>query len=395
MKLNRFARFELYRVVLAVTLALGIAACSPSPTATPPAPTNPAAPQGSGVEPTMAFTPTAVLPPPLTVAATSTPLAIPTTTATSLPPTNLPPTATLTPLPTPLPATSTPVPTLPPPTNPPPTAANTEAPAPPTVAPPTNPPAAPPAQFQATELMQIPEGVLRMGFATNEDGPADAQPQHDVHMGPFAIERFEVTNAQYAACVQAGACTPVGAPLNGDNFPVVNVTWNQANAYCTWIGRRLPNEAEWERAARGLDNWTYTWSNRPAPHFEWNAQYHGSPLSFCDASCAAPHFIDDVNDGFPTTAPVGAFGSLEPRKDISKEFNVEDMNGNVSEWVSNWYDGTAYQQGYPIDVQGPANATGAKAYRGGSWRTEPLRLATRLSLPPDQSKDDLGFRCAQ
>lgn len=234
-----------------------------------------------------------------------------------------------------------------------------------------------------------------MGSRGDQGYPGDQLPQHDVRLGPFSIERYEVTNAQYDACVRSGACTASGERLNGDTFPVVNVTWNQANAYCTWVGRRLPNEAEWERAARGEDNWEYSWSNRPAPPFEWNAQFHGSPLSFCEASCPVPHFINDVNDGFATTAPVGAFSQLDPiRQDISNGFNVSDMNGNVSEWVSNWYDPSAYQQGYPVDVFGPSGG-GSKVYRGGSWATEPLRLANRFSLPPDQSKNDLGFRCAQ
>lgn len=228
-----------------------------------------------------------------------------------------------------------------------------------------------------------------MGAPNDQDPPADQRPQHDVRMNGFLIEQYEVTNAQYEACVQASVCTRAGERLNGDDFPVVNVTWNQADTYCTWIGRRLPNEAEWERAARGEDNWEYSWSNRPAPHFEWNAQFHGSPLSFCEASCPVPHFIDDVNDGYATSAPVGSFS------DISKGFDISDMNGNVSEWVSNWYDPTAYEQGNPVDIFGPSNPTGSKVYRGGSWATEPLRLGTRFSLAPDQSRNDLGFRCAQ
>lgn len=256
-------------------------------------------------------------------------------------------------------------------------------------------PVPPPLTFQPTELITIPAGILRLGTNNSAEPPLDQQPQHDVKMNAYSIEHFEVSNGQYAACVRAGVCTPAGERLNADDFPVVNVTWDQSNAYCAWIGRRLPNEAEWERAARGEDNWEYSWSNRPAPHFEWNAQFHGSPLSFCDASCPLPHPFDDVNDGFATTAPVDSFGSLDPRNDVSKGFNVRNMNGNVSEWVSNWYDPTAYQQGYPVDVLGPSAPTGSKVYRGGSWATAPLRLGTRFSLPPNQRRYDLGFRCAQ
>jgi formylglycine-generating enzyme required for sulfatase activity len=285
-----------------------------------------------------------------------------------------------------IPASGASAPSAPAPVSPPPPTANLPVPSVPT--------SPPPSAFQATELAIIPAGTLRMGSPGGRGFALDEQPQHDVRMDSYSIERYEVTNAQYSACVNAGACTRVSEMLNGDNFPIVNVTWVQANAYCTWIGRRLPNEAEWERAARGEDNWEYSWSNRPAPHFEWDSQYHGSPLSFCEVNCPVPHFINDVNDGFATTAPVTAFGDLEPRRDVSKGFGVVNMNGNVSEWVSNWYDASAYQQGYPVDVLGSASG-GTKVYRGGSWATEPLRLATRFSLPPDQSRNDLGFRCAQ
>lgn len=315
-----------------------------------------------------------------------TPTNVPPASPTSVPPTRVPATFTK------IPPSSTRIPTIPPTVvaTQPPTSAPTSPSAP---VPPTQPPA-PPAAFNPTELFSVPPGVLRMG-SPNPDAPADQHPQHDVRMDGFLIERYEVTNAQYEACVRAGVCTRAGDRLNGDAFPVVNVTWDQANAYCTWIGRRMPNEAEWERAARGQDNWQYSWSDRPAPSHEWNAQFHGSPLSFCEASCPLPHFINDVNDGFPTTAPVGSFSSTDPHQDVSEGFNISDMNGNVSEWVSNWYDPIAYQQGAPVDILGPSGATGSKVVRGGSWATEPLPLTTRFSLAPDRRRSDLGFRCAQ
>ena len=374
-----------------------VSACVSTPT---PLPTTVPAPTSA---PTI-VSPTDMLAPTQSFTATSQLTNTVAPTFTTLPPTatNLPATATSTLIPftaTHLPPTNTRIPKTPTSasTPPSPTRAPTILPTqPPSPLPPTQAPP-PPSAFQATQLMNIPEGIVRLGSPGGQGHPADQLPQHDVRLGAFAIEQHEVTNAQYDACVRAGACSPAGEKLNGDTFPRVNVTWHQANAYCTWIGRRLPNEAEWERAAKGEDNWEYSWSNRPAPHFEWNAQFHGSPLSFCEASCPVPHYINDVNDGFATTAPVGAFGqilSTNVRQDISKGFNVLDTNGNVSEWVSNWYDGGAYQQGYPTNVFGPANGS-HKVYRGGSWATEPLRLATRFSLPPDQRKNDLGFRCAQ
>lgn len=380
------------RSLFFLSLICVFAACSaetPTPTPEPPAPTAlvvvvtaTRAPATATNEPTATVAPSITLPP--TVESIPT-VAMPT----PLPPTDIPPTA----VPTAEPIVPTSAPSPIPATAVPPEAGPT---LPPTAVPTDVPPAPPPAAFTATELMTIPEGVLRMGSPNNDDYNPDEKPQHDVHMGTYLIEKYEVTNAQYDACVAAGRCSPAGQHLNGENFPIVNVTWYQADAYCKWIGRRLPNEAEWERAGRGMDNWDYSWSNRPAPHFEWQAQFNGSPLSFCEASCALPHFIEDVNDGFPSSAPIGSFSQTEPRRrDISEGFEVADMNGNVAEWVQNWYDPTAYQQGYPVDVFGPDFETGSKVYRGSSWATEPRRLATRFSLPPDQARDDLGFRCAQ
>lgn len=237
-----------------------------------------------------------------------------------------------------------------------------------------------------------------MGGKADSDDP-DEKPRHDVTMYEYNIERFEVTNAQYQACVAARACPPpvqtksytrpsyFGNPEFA-NFPVIYVTWSDADAYCKWIGRRLPNEAEWERAASGSENWRYTWSNSIGMHFEWNAIFHGSPISFCEVNCPFPNYWTDVNDGWAETAPVGSFGGY----DISQTFGVEDMGGNVSEWTSNWYDPSAYTDGN--DIYGPQAPTGTKVVRGGSWADEPRRNSDRLSVDPNQASDRIGFRCA-
>ncbi len=240
---------------------------------------------------------------------------------------------------------------------------------------------------------------MRMGTKEGEQGDPDEKPQHEVTVYAFNIERFEVTNAQYQACVAARACPP---PVRASsftrpsyfgnpafvNYPVINVTWTGAEAYCKWLGRRLPNEADWERAARGEDNWRFTFTNILGMPFEWNAIYHGSPLSFCEASCLPENYWGAVNDGFADTAPVGSFGP-----DSSKGFGVQDMAGNVSEWTASWYDATAYTDG--SDIYNEPNVGGVKTFRGGSWADPPLRNADRSSLAPDQASDRLGFRCAQ
>lgn len=330
--------------------------------------------------------PTETAVPTLTPEATQT--AAPTSTATNVPPTRVPPTATS------VPATATLAPTTAPtlvPTDEPTTA--------PSAAPTDEPAIQPPASFAPTELILIPEGVLRMGGKAPEDD-ADEKPFHEVPMYEYRIEKYEVTNAQYQACVAANVCpAPVknssytraayfGVPEFA-NYPVVNVTWHGANAYCAWLGRRVPNEAEWERAAKGTENWRYTWSNSIGMHFEWNAIFHGSPISFCEASCPLPNYWGDVNDGFPDTAPVGRFAEF----DNSSGFGVIDMAGNVAEWTNNWYYGNAYAEG--MDIYGPNQATGVKTVRGGSWADEPRRNSDREPQSPDYASDRIGFRCAQ
>lgn len=238
-----------------------------------------------------------------------------------------------------------------------------------------------------------------MGGNFPEDD-ADEKPYHDVFVYEFRIEKYEVTNAQYQACAAAGVCpaptknsSHTRASYFGNpefaNYPVTNVTWHGAEAYCKWIGRRLPHEGEWERAAKGLENWRYTWSNSIGMHFEWNAIFHGSPISFCEASCPFQNYWGDVNDGFPDTAPVGWFSEF----DSSSGLGVIDMAGNVAEWTNSWYDGNAYTNGN--DLYGPSEATGVKAVRGGSWAEEPRRNSDREPQAPNYSSDRIGFRCAQ
>lgn len=339
------------------------------------APTNTAA-ATSTTEPTQQVVPTQVPP-------------------TAIPPTKIPPTA--------VPQATLPSPTLAPPTEalPPPTDQPTaEPPAVPTEAPTANPqPVAPPASFAPTEMVFVGGGVLKMGGKAPEDDP-DEKPFHDADIYDFNIEKYEVTNAQYQACVAAGVCpaptkrgsgtraTYFGDPAF-DTYPVVNVTWYGADAYCKWNGRRLPNEGEWERAAKGVENWRYTWSNSIGMHFEWNAIFHGSPISFCEASCGLSTYWTDVNDGFPDTAPVGRFSEY----DTSSGFGVIDMAGNVAEWTNNWYDGNAYINGN--DIYGPSEPTGVKTVRGGSWADEPRRNSDREPQAPEYSSDRIGFRCAR
>ncbi len=217
---------------------------------------------------------------------------------------------------------------------------------------------------------------------------ADEAPAHRVGVDAFWIDRTEVTNGQYRACVQAGVCAPPGLkssfsrPSYYDNpayeaYPVVNVVWQMAARYCSWANARLPTEAEWEYAARGTESRVYPWGNT----------FEKTRLNYCDASCA---LISDssYDDGYPDTAPVGSFPSG------SSWIGALDMAGNVREWVGDWLG--KYPSG------GGANPKGAevgelKIPKGGSWYDTPddVRSANRGGESLEYFRDNLGFRCAK
>ena len=219
----------------------------------------------------------------------------------------------------------------------------------------------------------------------------DEFPAHSVTLSSFWIDQTEVTNAQYQKCEQAGACTlPVdsssftrpsyyGNPEFAD-YPVIWVTWDQANDYCTWAGARLPTESEWEYAARGPESLSFPWGN----------SFDGTRLNYCDASCAAKPNDPDIGDGFPDTAPVGSFPA-----GISWS-NALDMAGNVREWVADWF--AAYPRDSQLNPTGPASGNG-RIPRGGSWMDMPVnvRSANRGSNDGtlDYSRLKVGFRCAK
>jgi formylglycine-generating enzyme required for sulfatase activity len=199
-------------------------------------------------------------------------------------------------------------------------------------------------------------------------------PQHAVTLDGFWIDRTEVTNAQYARCVESGSCTRSrladDPTYNHGDCPVAGVPWQDAAAYCAWAGGRLPTEAEWEYAARGTQGAIYPWGDA----FDCAAANLEDSLSGCD-------------DGYPGPAPVGSFDA-----GISW-CGALDMAGNVWEWVAD-----AFGQ-YPAEMQanpaGPA-VTGTNILRGGSWGYPPafVRTAHRYAVPPEADYLAVGFRCA-
>jgi formylglycine-generating enzyme required for sulfatase activity/serine/threonine protein phosphatase PrpC len=203
---------------------------------------------------------------------------------------------------------------------------------------------------------------------------SDAQPRSEVQLSPFYIDQSEVTNIQYAACVAAEICDPpTDNTFYSDpafaNHPVVYVTWEMAQAYCEWEGRRLPTEAEWEKAARGTDGWLYPWGN------EWE-----------------PGRANTFAAGQGGTNDTNAFQGDE------SPYGVRGMAGNVSEWVFDWYF-PGYEGRGSVDPQGPPNPPlpePIKVARGGSFfDISPFaRTGQRKTVTIDKSAAWLGFRCA-
>jgi len=234
-------------------------------------------------------------------------------------------------------------------------------------------------------LLYIPDGTFVMG---SESGGANEQPQNKVHVNAFWIDRTEVTNGMYEACVTAAVCAqPVNTysytrtsyfsnPSYAD-YPVIFVNWNMAKTYCEWVGRRLPTEAEWEKAARGPSGNVYPWGN----------VFDGSVVNFCDANCPFLYINESYNDGYADTAPVGSYF-------LGKSvYGALDMAGNVWEWVNSMY------RPYPFDENdGREELTSGetRVIRGGSLNLTDyhLRSSYRRRYLPSFNSHDLGFRCA-
>ncbi len=242
----------------------------------------------------------------------------------------------------------------------------------------------------------IPAGEFIMGSTdveakiTLEGGRAYPEiPQHTYYLDGYWIDKYEVTNAQYALCVEAGVCDP---PYKNSsetrqsyydnpeyaNYPVIWVTWYMARTYCEWAGRRLPTEAEWEKAARGTDGRKYPWGNDPIGNEHAN---------FCDTNCPRTIANHVYNDGYADTAPVGSFPAG------ASPYGVMDMAGNVWEWNSTLI------RDYPYDANdGRENLDvyGERVWRSGPWSNGYwwLRSSVRYRSIPSYWYVNLGIRCA-
>ncbi|MCX8042669.1 MAG: formylglycine-generating enzyme family protein [Desulfobacterota bacterium] len=237
----------------------------------------------------------------------------------------------------------------------------------------------PPAPYP--DMIFIPAGECLIGDSIG-DGKTDERPAHSVFLDAFYIDRYEVTNKQYQVFLRATGHPPPhvaqqwAEPYNwqGTDYPegcadkpVVLVSWYDAQQYCAWLGKRLPTEAEWEKAARGgLIGKRY-----PC----------GDILEHSDAG---------FDKGFFRSKTIMPVGSFKPNG-----FGLFDMAGNVWEWCQDWYDEGYYKNAPRINPQGPDNGT-YRVFRGGAWNSDErfLRCSQRGKNVPEYKSYSLGFRCA-
>lgn len=234
-------------------------------------------------------------------------------------------------------------------------------------------------------MVLVPAGEFMMG-AQVEDKLAtdDERPAHSVYLDAFYIDQYEVTTARYVKFFQETKQPEIQNVwsqyvLTGHgNKPVTVVDWNEAIAYCAWAGKRLPTEAEWEKAARGTDQRLYPWGNEVPSMF----------FGFLHKRANFNHCCDFKS--YEVLTDVGSFeGGKSP-------YGTYDMAGNVWEWVADWYDEHYYRKSPDRNPKGPSSGE-KRVTRGGSWSSQPdrVRSVVRFGLTPTGRGGDYGFRCAQ
>ena len=201
---------------------------------------------------------------------------------------------------------------------------------------------------------------------------SNESPKHMLLIDSFLIDNYEVTQADFKHSMGNNP-----SKVKGEKHPVEMVTWTEARDYCVKIGKRLPTEAEWEKAAKGGRDTIYFWGNK----------VKSLKANFCDLNCNFYWKQKEFNDGFALTAPVGSF---DPN-----EYGLYDMAGNVYEWVSDWYSKDYYKTSPRNNPQGPSEGE-TKVLRGGAWNNNPsfVRPTYRYSKKITSRFDNIGFRCA-
>lgn len=263
------------------------------------------------------------------------------------------------------------------------------------------------------DMVHIPAGEFRMGTPLGTDGFDDEGPQRLVWISAFRLDRYEVTNEAYARFVhETGHRIPENASPASTlwtdwasiqaiaTHPVVNVSWQDAEAFCRWRGARLPTEAEWEKAARGTDGRTYPWGRDWDRTKANSASYWAErTVDFTSGADWAAFWMQGEGAaiakakgvrGEVLTMPVGSF------PDGVSPYGIHDLAGNAAEWVADWHDPNYYRAAPMTDPEGPPRGA-VKAMRGGSWLKpyKSLRSTDRDWGLMDSRPSGTGFRCAQ
>ena len=242
------------------------------------------------------------------------------------------------------------------------------------------------------EMVTIRAGTFIMGSDKKVDRNAypPELPQRKVYLDAYEIDKFEVTTVQFLKFVLATNRDPlIDWQYDGGNFqetmashPVMHVSWFDAEAYCTWAGKRLPTSAEWEKAARGEDGRIYPWGNEPAGL---------SRANFGRTGLSGP--VRDRPERLLLYPPII---SVDKYENSVSPYGVFQMAGNVAEWTADWYDPNYYKKAPDRNPKGPDKGT-QKAFRGGGWidSTPSVRPAQRNGTEPQTKMNWLGFRCAR
>ncbi|HIB55240.1 MAG TPA: hypothetical protein EYO39_10705 [Nitrospirales bacterium] len=223
-------------------------------------------------------------------------------------------------------------------------------------------------------MVLIPGGFFQMG---SDRGDPDEAPQHPVFVSRFYIDQYEVTNASYTRFLKTAGYPKPFVPVFDDDLAklmnpeqiAVGMSWDGAAAYCLWAGKRLPTEAEWEKAARGETPRIWPWG---------------------DAFGVGNANIKGKQDGYQYTALPGQF------KSGRSPYGIYDMAGNGAEWVEDWYDEKAYEAAPIQNPSGPENGN-HRVVRGGSWAETAVNVRTAKRFAARQGRADsiIGFRCAK
>lgn len=253
------------------------------------------------------------------------------------------------------------------------------------------------------EMLLIPAGSFTMGNEINNTLAdckkysskcqrrwfEDEAPSQVIYQTDFYIDKYEVTNVMYQACVQEGKCLPPLKTASSTqesyydnprfaNYPVVHVNWDMANIYCQWRRTRLPTEIEWEKAARGDNGNAYPWGN----------EFAAENSNFCDLNCSTSDASREYDDSYKEIAPSDSYFKG------ASQYGVYNMSGNVEEWVENWYQ--VYPGGDPTGSDFFSPPQKYRVVRGGSWKStiDWLRTTNRDPKVPKSADDYTGFRCA-